>query len=59
MAMCFCFDASVSCFRRCRIYSRQRQIYTRQCRIYSRQRRKQLTLASEWRSMGSNFYFIL
>ena len=33
MALCFCFDASVSCFRRCREYIRQ-------CR-------KQLTLASE------------
>ena len=37
------------CFRRCRIYLRQRQIYIRQRREYTRQCRKQITLASNWR----------
>lgn len=34
-------DASVVCFRRCRVYIRQCREYTRQRRIYSRHCRKQ------------------
>ncbi|EEC98124.1 hypothetical protein PRABACTJOHN_00450 [Parabacteroides johnsonii DSM 18315] len=42
----FCrLDASVICFRHCRVYIRRCQKYIRHCRKYTRQCRKQITLA--------------
>ena len=39
-------NASVICFRHCRVYFWQCRIYIRQRRVYTRQRRKQITPAS-------------